>query len=230
MCEDDNKLLIDLGNRLVLSEERERHRLADELHDSTAQLLTAALMQLDLTAKSDSDPTPRINTARESLRSAMQEVRSMILELSSHVLFTCGLNDAVMSMAEHIEKKSGLKTKCSSDNSLINIPDDSLILLYRTVKDLLMNVDEHANATGAEFSMSCKDGVLELSVSDDGIGFDVGAVMTPSNETQGVGLFSIMKRISAMGGSVNIESEPGSGTSVCISVPVPECNTCKETN
>ncbi len=230
MCDDNNKLLIELGNRLVLSEERERHRLADELHDSTAQLLTAALMQLDLTAKSNSGPTPRINVARESLRNAVHEVRSMILELSSHVLFTCGLNEAVESTAEHIEKKFGLKTQCSSDNSLINLPDESLILLHRTVKDLLMNVVEHANATGAEFSISCKDGVLELSVSDDGIGFDAASVMTLSNETQGVGLFSIMKRISAMGGSMNIESEQESGTSVHISVPIAECNTCREKN
>jgi len=212
-----------LASQLTVAEERERRRLAADLHDQIGQTLALARIQLAAVRKSVSDDglTGQIDELSESMRQAAQDTQDLVFDLSSPSMNELGLAAAISEwLEEKIGKRSGLKTEFVADGHRKTINDDERAILFRNVRELLTNVVKHARANRVSVSMEYADAALKIVVRDDGIGFDNPSVSKKGGTEGGFGLFSIQERMTDLGGVLEIESEPGEGFKAILIMPV----------
>jgi signal transduction histidine kinase len=208
-----------LALKLTNTEQSERSRLAQILHDSLQQNLAAARLHVMTGAESvaDTDARAALVAAGELLSEAIGTSRSLTSELCPAPLYTGGLEAALQWLAHHMEERFGLKTTLRADVT-VEPSQACRILVYRTVQELLTNVSKHSGSRSAEVRLVQRDARLQVTVSDTGAGFDVKTV--EKGEQTGFGLFSIRERIQALGGTMHIESAAGKGTRVDIELPL----------
>jgi signal transduction histidine kinase len=200
-------------------EERERHSIAADLHDYVGQNLAVLLFKLAALGKTLSSPENivRLKEIREIIGRTIQYTRSLTVELSPPVLTEIGLEAAVESLAEEIQKTYGMRITIADDGQPKQADDETRYLLFRIVRELLMNVVKHAKASVVTICLARSDDIMHIAVEDNGIGFDAekGAV-----RGSGFGLFAIRERLKRVGGYFEIDSRSGSGTKVILSVPL----------
>lgn len=204
---------------LSATEDRERRLLAEELHDRVGQSLSAARIQLH-SAMSDADGCSS-QAAREVdalLESALQETRSLVTRLAPPMLYEIGLGAALRWQCDDLEHRFGLRIELDSAASDQGVTDEAKATLFRAAHELLVNVYKHSGQREAHVSLEQRPGWLQLTVRDEGRGFDTGAA-GPSTGGSGFGLFSIRDRLPHLGGEFELESTPGGGTLVRLRVP-----------
>lgn len=208
-----------LTMEVTLAEERERQMLAQDLHDDLGQVLAIAKLKLTaLEAPSGGDWNSHLRQIKEieaMIDQANRSVRSLSLQLSPPVLHQLGLVAALEWLAEEIERAYGLAVLVRDDGDDKPLDQVSSYMLFRAVRELLINVAKHAGVQHADVSIEVVDGCLILSVSDSGTGFDATKQVVPS-AGGGYGLFSVRERVSHIGGEVQIDSVPGDGTVVVL--------------
>ena len=212
-----------LASQLTIAEERERRRIAADLHDQIGQTLALARVQLAMVKKSASgdDLTARIDELSESMRQAARDTQNLVFDLSSPSMNELGLAAAISEwLEEKIAKRYGLKTECVDDGHKKPINDDERAILFRNVRELLTNVVKHARANQVSVSIESAEGSLKIVVRDDGIGFDYRGVSQTGGSEGGFGLFSVQERMTDLGGGLEIASEPGKGCRVTLTMPV----------
>ena len=213
-----------LTMEVTLAEERERQMLAQDLHDDLGQVL--AMAKLKLTALEEPDGAAwdshlqKIKEIEAMIDQANLSVRSLSLQLSPPVLHQLGLVAALEWLAEEILRSYGVTVRVHDDAQDKPLDQVSSYMLFRAVRELLINVAKHAGVQHADVSLEAVDGSLLLSVSDSGAGFDANKKVMPS-AGGGYGLFSVRERISHIGGDVHIDSTPGDGTVVVLILPLP---------
>ncbi|MBI2431795.1 MAG: response regulator [Candidatus Hydrogenedentes bacterium] len=204
-----------LASELTLSEQRERRRLSTELHDYLAQMLVACklkLTELDRMAKAAGrgDQTEQM---REMLDDSLDYTRTLIAELSPSILYVAGLTSAVGWLGEQMKRQHELTVHLQADGEYSDMPEDTAVLIYQTIRELLFNVVKHADVSEATVELSRMGDTLSVVVSDEGKGF--GAPLSTSSALSGrFGLFNVQERLEAMGGQFAIESYPGRGSRV----------------
>jgi PAS domain S-box-containing protein len=210
-----------MASQLSVVEERERRRIADDLHDHVGQLLTVAAMHLGALQQTaeGADQTQKLAAARTVIDSAIQATQSLTFELSPPVLQQLGLGPTLEWLAEQVEDQHGLDVGVKVSAGEPEVGDDMAALLFRSTRELLHNVVKHAGATFAEVDMDSEDGMLRITVRDDGKGFEYPATDTDLRHGSGFGLFSVRERLERLGGHLDIRSRPEGGTSAVISVP-----------
>lgn len=220
---DYQKQLRDLTSEMSLTEERERRRLAIELHDQITQKLIlfkinlGSLRQKGLLAEL-SKPLDEIY---EDINQIIQDTRSLTFDLGSPTLYELGLEAAIREwLNEEVQQKHGIKTEFEDDAQPKPLDDDVCALLYRSVRELLVNVIKHANARNVKVSVCKEKNNICINVIDDGTGFISGVENFTSNRVGGFGLFSIRERLSYLGGSIEIDSKPSHGTRVTLVAPI----------
>jgi len=202
------------------TEERERRQLAEYLHDDLQQILAGAVFHLDLTERKLQDPgsaRSALQKVRELLADAIQGTRTVSQELSPTALRRGGLVSGLRWLAEHVRELHGLRVKVTS--SLRSEPEDQSLatFLFRAAQELLLNVSKHAGTNEAEVVLSTEGDLYHLLVRDQGVGF---AADDEEGESEtSFGLFSIRERAEILGGTVQIDSEVGVGTSISIVLP-----------
>jgi two-component system CheB/CheR fusion protein len=204
----------------VVAEERERRRIAIELHDRMGQAL--ALAQIKLTAIRgglDGEARSSVDGAVELLEQAITDARGLIFELSPPILYDLGLKEALGWLAEDLEKRHGIKVEVSDDGADKRLDDPAKGVVFRAVRELLMNVLKHAQSPAANVRLRSADGYYLIDVEDRGIGFELGSSNDPP-ERQGFGLLSVRQQITRLGGELTIESTPGRGTLASVRVPM----------
>lgn len=208
-----------LASELSLVEERERKRLAEDLHDKVGHTLSAMKMKLDELRRSQSsmDYHRRLEEVEEFLEEAIYDTRSLILDLSPPVLYKVGLDSALEWLAEQFEDHYHIQCIFRSDKQVDPISEDMRGLLFRCVNELVMNIAKHAQAKFVNIYTQRKDHHVIISVEDDGIGFHPKEVLA---RPKGLGLFSIRERIIQVGGNFEVTSKPGQGTRVTLAVCV----------
>mgnify|MGYP001169657324 CR=1 FL=1 len=209
-----------LASELTLTEQRERQRLATDLHDYLAQLLVFGRLKLGQ-AKRDSK-TPWSGSVPEELdevlAKALAYTRSLVAELSPPVLREFGLATALEWLAGHM-KRQELTVTVNCDLKSRVVSEDQAVLLFQSARELLINVLKHSGTSQASVSAWINDNMLHLCVADDGAGFD--PAHTPLNNSAATfGLFSIRERMEDLGGHMNIASALGQGTTVTLMVPL----------
>ena len=215
--------LQDLASEMSLTEERERKRIAVELHDQITQKLI--LFKLKIGMLQDSKLSPELieplDEMYKYLDNVIEEMRSLIFDVGSPTLYELGLEVAVREwLNEEIQKKHGIQVEFKSDGLPKVLDEDISALLYRSVRELLVNVVKHSQAQHVNISIRYVNGNIHVNVIDDGVGFQVPLEELGSNKTGGFGLFSIRERLRYFGGNIDIESESGHGTQVRLSVPI----------
>jgi PAS domain S-box-containing protein len=209
-----------LASELTLVEERERRRLAIQLHENIGQILAFAKIKLGaLTAEAATqDLATDLNEVREQINQTIQYTRSLTLELSPPTLYELGFEEAIEWLAREFQKNCGTEIDVQRELHPIPLTDEARILLFLVVRQLLTNVAKHAQARHAKVVINKEGDWLRIQVEDDGVGFNVA-----TSRTAGFGLFSIRERLDRIGGSLKVKSKPGHGTLVTLTIPlVPE--------
>ena len=219
-----------LTTELNLTEQRERARLATELHDHLQQMLVLAKLKLGQGKRRSEEMVPAVVTLMqetdEVLSDALKYTRTLVTELSPSVLRDHGLPAGLKWLGEYMQKHDVTVTVTVPDEALM-LPEDQGVLLFQSVRELLINSSKHAGTGAAAVAMEHRDGMLRIEVRDEGAGFDLAAVAVAAaaGETSGggvsskFGLFSIRERMRALGGSFEIQSAPGKGTTAVLSLP-----------
>jgi PAS domain S-box-containing protein len=211
-----------LASQLSLVEEHERHRIATALHDQIAQSLVMSKIKLDaLRSSTPKDIADVLDEISESLYRTIQHTRSLTFDLSFPILYELGFEAAVaVWLVEEIQEKYGIKSEFEDDEKPKPLDDDVRVLLFRNVRELLVNVVRHADAKKVKVSVRKAGSEIHVSVEDDGVGFDPAEIVSASAQAGGFGLFSIRERLEQAGGHLKIESEPGRGTTITLIAPL----------
>lgn len=212
-----------LAADLTLTEERERRRIAAELHDGAAQSLAFARIQLSSALKScdDEAAVAKLDDLSQLLKESLQQIRQVLLDLSSPALNEIGLSAALSEwLEEHVGRRHGLRVAFDDQSGKVPLTDDVRAVLFRNARELLMNAVKYAKATHISVSMTASDDTLRLVVQDDGVGFDPETVSERPTGDGGFGLFSVRERMADMGGSFDIDSAPGNGCKATLVVPL----------
>lgn len=215
------KQLRDLASDLILTEERERRRLAIELHDTIVQNLAISKINLGILKKkiTQHEIMDNIDKIYRMIDLSITQSRSLMSEMSPHSLFELGFSAGIQWLIDEIKDKHGLNIRSHIELNHYEPSQDNAILLYQSVRELLLNIIKHADTDTAELLISIRGNQLQIEVNDRGKGFDSAKLPVPSHRG-GFGLFSIRERLSIIGGKLNIQSEPGEGTEVVMTIPV----------
>ncbi len=217
-----------LATELNLAEQRERKRLAGELHDHLQQMLVYGKLQVGH-GKRQAAEVPACAEAMDKVDSMLSEAltytRTLVAELSPPVLREHGLAAGLRWLAEYMERLELTVTVAAPDEPGPALPEDRVMLLFQSVRELLVNVSKHAGTGKAELVVSQEDDALTIVVRDSGQGFDLAAAAAAAAEqprgglSSKFGLFSIRERMQAMGGAFTIQSAPGQGTTATLILP-----------
>jgi signal transduction histidine kinase len=209
--------LKDLSARLVEVQEGERRTIARELHDEVGQSLSALLVGLsNLTAAIPPAAGPELQGHVEGLRklaeNSMVVVRNITLLLRPSMLDDLGLVPALQWQAREVSKRTGMQVNVAVEGVSDELPEQYKTSVYRVVQEALNNCARHAQAKAVRITVRQRRDSLMLSIQDDGRGF------RPELE-RGLGLLGMQERVTHLGGTFDIESEPGRGTLLAITFP-----------
>lgn len=208
-----------LAQDLTLTEQRERQRIAGELHDYLAQMLVVTRLKLNHAAQVIA-PHPAgalMQEADQLLDQCLTYTRTVVAELMPPTLKQFGLAAGLRWLGERMERQ-GLAVQVDVPDDMPPLSDDRTTLLYQCVRELLFNALKHAGTGEATVTMTQENGSLQIVVRDQGRGCDPVAVLESRNDT--FGLFSIRERMEAMGGWMTLDSAPGRGTTVTLGVAI----------
>ena len=210
-----------LAAELLMTEVRERRRIAVDLHDNICQSLAVAKLRLhDLQARvTEIDLEKPLIEIKDIISDAIYHTRSLLKDISSSALHELGLSAALDSLAKQINDKYGLAVILESPQSIGKIDEEVQVLLYQAVRELLLNIIKHAKVSAAAVSIQEIGSNIRVQVKDDGVGFDVSDLQTMFNQSGGFGLFNIRERLKLWDGYMEINSGQGMGTCITISVP-----------
>jgi signal transduction histidine kinase len=218
------KQLHALASELSMIEERERQRLATNLHDSVAQILAISRMKLDVLrgAVPSAAFAKQLSEMYELIGEALCQTKSLIFELSPPALNEQGFEIALRSLAERMQKYYRFCIEFQIVKQPKPMSGDLQVFLFRALQELLVNIVKHAQAQNVRITIGGDGCHAQIVVEDDGIGFDTSEPATYVNEPKGFGLFSIRKCLRNIGGHFQIDSKPGNGTRVTLLAPL-EC-------
>jgi signal transduction histidine kinase len=201
-----------LGAEVVYAEEKERARIARELHDSVGQMLAAASFQVAAVAYEigDHEASSRVAEVRQLLRTAIEEIRNVSRSLHPRVTTDLGLPNALEALADATRQRSLIEVKTRVDVSGVVIPQAVSATLYRIAQEALRNVERHADASQATLALFAWPGYIELEVTDDGRGLEGPLEMKRADAR-----FAAMReRLSLAGGDLHIDSAGDAGTRI----------------
>lgn len=210
--------------------ERERTRIAREIHDELGQVLTALKMDLSYLAKK----LPRDFTSLETKIDLMlrfvdmtiQSVKRITMDLRPGILDHLGLVAAIEWQADEFQKRTGVRCSVTVDSEEIILRPDQSTSVFRIFQEALTNIARHARATEVKTSLAAKNGVLEMTVRDNGIGITGEQIENPKS----YGLMGIKERAYFCGGEARIIGQKGKGTTLVICIPFDETRVHDDTS
>lgn len=212
-----------LATELNLAGQRERQQVATELHDYLAQLL--ALSRIRLAQAMQHPMSPPLNRTLHELQEvtdqALTYTRTLVAQLSPPILKEFGLSMALRWLAEQMLQRD-LRVTLNFCPAEPDLPEDQAMLLFQSIRELLMNVVKHAGTKDAAIAVVVDEGYLQVTVTDHGTGFAPAekAALPRHGTVPGFGLFSIRERMLALGGRFDLCSQPGQGTIATLVMPL----------
>jgi len=216
----DERKIRELATAYIRAQEEERQWIALEVHDRLVQTLTAAFHQLQaLKSISGVEPEFKELTAEafHLVKESINETRNIMKELYPETLAKFGLHPLMREELRRLEEEADCAMSFTS-NCQMRLPKDIETTFYRIFHEALLNVKKHAGASKVIVHLNLNSGNAELTVEDNGIGFNVAATQK-KNKGPG-GLESMFRRAEIIGGKVSIDSQPGRGTKVSVRIPL----------
>ncbi|HOT15109.1 MAG TPA: response regulator [Bacteroidales bacterium] len=205
-------------NEVVQAEDRERKRLATDLHDGLGPTLSTLNMYIewlaDKTRKEDSEEILRLS--RQTIKEAITQLRSISYNLSPHLLEKFGLNAAVQSLIDTMNEKGEINFRFQS-NLCERLPHNCESALFWVIKECINNTQKHSKAKESFISLYLKNDLLYFDYADNGVGFDYDTV---KKNSMGMGLYNIQNRIQSLGGNSEIKTETGKGIKIKATIKI----------
>ncbi len=212
-----------LATELNLAGQRERQHLATELHDYLAQLLALSRIRLGQAMQQPLSPAlaRTLNELQDVTDQALTYTRTLVAQLSPPILKEFGVPMALSWLAEQMLQRD-LRVSLQLGPERLPLPEDRAMLLYQSVRELLMNVLKHASVKEARIALRVEEGWLHITVADQGVGFTHSDKISlrEGGRVPGFGLFSIRERMLAIGGRFELHSLPGQGTEATLIAPL----------
>ncbi|RLC20459.1 MAG: hypothetical protein DRH93_13620 [Deltaproteobacteria bacterium] len=207
---------------LVSIEERERRSIAEDLHDTVTQTLGLGISNLKNTIEEKAlQKDYHFKAIQKIFEKALEEVRSLTFQISSPILYDFGIEAALEELSSNIKIKHGVRVEFFNKIQNPLILDDTLkTILYRSVRELFINMLKHSKSKDVYLSISQKNGSLIINFEDTGVGFD--SITMEKRRKSKFGLFNINERVKILNGQFKIDSVPGNGTKIEITVPIEE--------
>jgi len=204
--------------------EKERLRIASELHDSTAQSLITVLQQLENFLYDQPNLPVRkvreIQSIREHVKDTLQELRRLSRDLRPSILDDVGLIAALRWTVRELEIGYGIESSLQVCGAERRFSKEVELNLFRIVQEALRNIGKHSNASKAEVVIRFEDDKTTVSIRDNGVGFESPEEITALSRSGKLGLVGMQERVRLLGGVLEIKSEPGKGTSVIVEAPI----------
>ncbi|MDR5694406.1 MAG: GAF domain-containing sensor histidine kinase [Armatimonadota bacterium] len=214
----------ELLEKIISAQEDERRRIARELHDEAGQALTALILNLEMTEESLPDTNSQIREQLRHLRELAEhtlgEIRKLIYDLRPTILDDLGLNAAIRWYLKNAVEPRGISVELEMPPSDRRLPHHVETAIFRIIQEALNNVVKHAQASKVRVEVHYNQAEVRVSVTDNGKGFNVGAILARSDGGRGVGLLGMQERASLLGGKFSIASAPGRGTRVELVLPL----------
>lgn len=211
----------DIRSKAVIeAEEKERIRIAKDLHDGVGQLLSAAKLNLSsLESKlkiNDKEQDIALKNAMSLVDDSVKEVRTVSHNMMPNTLLKLGLASAVKEFITKIQGMPNLKVNLEIVGMDNRLEQEKETVLYRVIQEIVANIIKHAKASELTLQLVRDEKELSIIIEDNGVGFDTSKI----NSFEGIGLKNIISRIEFINGSVHFDSTPGRGTNVIVEVPV----------
>lgn len=224
--EQKNKETRRLSRRLISLLERDRHKLAMELHDQIGQSLTSVKMDVEMLAKriqgADRESLEQISGIEKRIAASIREVKNICHGLRPSTLDTIGLIPSIQMLVDDIGKHKGVKAETYIKNLPSRLEPEKEITIYRVVQEALNNIAKHANAGNIFINLIVRNNVVSLSIEDDGVGFDPEGVLQKNKEEEkgALGILIMKERVAQHKGEFYIESQVDKGTILLVEVPI----------
>jgi signal transduction histidine kinase len=197
--------------------EEQTRRISHQLHDDAGQLLVSVYLALDELGHQVPSTGPSLQGIRDLLDTIEEHLRRLSHELRPTMLDDLGLGPALEFVASRVSARTGLRVTVES------VPPSRLaspveVVLYRVVQEALTNASKHARASHVRVKVEQEGGKIWCSIRDDGVGFDVAAVLASAG-AHGIGLIGIRERLAPLGGTLQVVSAPGRGTELLVTIP-----------
>jgi len=217
------KILRDLLQRLMLAQEAERRRIAQDLHDHAGQMMTAIIIQLAQMAtraeeRQDANAAA-LRRLHDIAQQGLDDLRALVHELRPSVLDDLGLVPAVRSYVDRVVKPAGIEVDLHLLEMAHRLPAEIETVAFRILQEAVTNTLRHARARRVEVRLDRRDRMLIVMIRDDGVGFDPEA---PGIGRGSLGLHGMRERAQLIGGTLQIMAVPGVGTTVVARIPLPE--------
>jgi signal transduction histidine kinase len=221
---DKERALSELLKKTISVQEEERQRIARELHDEMAQGLTALLMGLGRLESSMTSVPPSVaetvETVKEFASRALDDTRRLVLDLRPTVLDDLGLVSALRQYAETHLDPLGISYKLEARLLKERLPPPLELALFRILQEAINNCGRHANAHHVRIRLEQNNGEIRAQVEDDGKGFDLWSLLEGKGGKPPLGILGMRERAALLGGQLAIDSKPGRGTRISVSVPL----------
>ena len=215
------KRLIKLQKELLTAEtqtlEKERKRMARDLHDDMGPLLTAVVCNLDALNPIKHDEILVLDKAVDQLNIAIKEIRNISHNLSPAILEREGMVEAIANLANRLDNPGKINVLFSSDIDAFSMDKDQELNIYRIVEEVLNNAVKHSGANSLEVSLTQRNNKYFLIIKDNGKGFHY---QKTSEGSQGLGLKNILSRINLLNADIHYDSPENKGTTVTIKIPM----------
>ena len=209
-----------LAAKLLLAHEEERKKIAVELHDSIGSSLSAIKVGIENARIRDESRSELLDAPLAMTQLAIDEVRNIMAELRPLVLDDFGVITALnWFFRQYRTTYPGVHVEVETCIEEQDIPEALRIVIFRIAQEAFNNIAKYSRAEYADFRLVRQDGAINLTIEDNGDGFDLDAVLSKIGERQGLGLTSMKERAELSGGSFTIRSVPGTGTTLSVKWP-----------
>jgi two-component system sensor histidine kinase UhpB len=210
-------------SQIIEGQENERRRISRELHDEIGQALYAIKFNLEMIDKDLPQTTPllrgRLGEAKSLSSQTLTAMRQLALDLRPTMLDDLGLIPTLRWYVQNFSNRLNISSNFEAMGFEEKLPPQIETAFYRIVQEALNNIAKHAEADRVEISVVRRDSKILASIQDNGKGFDLDKVLHPESPERGFGIIGMQERVSLLGGQINIQSRPGSGTLIHIGVP-----------
>lgn len=198
----------------IEGQEKERQHIGRELHDNINQLMAAAKLFLNMASDDEQNRVQMIQSSTEIINTAITEIRKLSHALVGTQPDKFNLEESVTDLLATVEQTAPFTTSFHFNICESNIAEQKKLLIYRIIQEQLNNIIKHARAHAVSFTLEQTDNKIRMTVTDDGIGFDV------TEKLKGIGLRNMETRLEMVNGQLFINSRPGNGCQMIITLPV----------
>jgi signal transduction histidine kinase len=218
------KILGELLQQVVGAQEAERQRIARELHDATGQSLTAIALGLrgleTMMANESPVDIKQIRELKLFGTNALGELRQLIADLRPPQLDDLGLVAALQWYIQSFEKRCSIQTDFVVEGEQVRLPSEYETVLFRITQEALTNIAKHAHASHTMVKLEMYPREIQVTIKDDGVGFDPEKILNEEGKRAGWGLLGIQERTLLLGGQYEIDAAPGCGVQIRINIPL----------